>query len=555
MRGRVVWIGIVAVLSALLARDARGQGATAFTYQGELRTDGLPADGLHDLRFRLFDLAAGGVQVGPVVCLDNVSVIDGRFVVLIDFGPAFESFGRHLEVSVRDGATGACPDETSFVTLAPLQPITAVPQAGFAADAGTAVFADSALSLAGQPASFYTSASNLATGTLSDSRLSNNVPLRSSASTQTFAGAINAPAFSGGGSGITGLNANNIASGIINDARLPTNLARLDAASNTFLGPVVVESNIAITADNGELSIQGPPGSFKALRLSFLNGNANLSATGLNSTLTLSGGNSIGSFRLDTFGRVAIAQTLSIGTSETTNDDLRVRGDGSIVKVALESGGADQVAELAFYENLSNTNGVILREDGRGSANHLQVIDLSGGGETVLATFDRDSDSFSAPVKAFRIDHPLDPLNKELWHSCVESPDMLNIYSGTVTTDDRGYAQITLPAYFAALNIEPRYQLTVVEDEADDAGDSAAADWVLAKVARPIGRDGPDRFTIRTSVPGTTVSWLVTGVRNDPAARRSRIVPERDKPAHLRGTLLVPTDFALPAAIEGEGSR
>ena len=36
---------------------------------------------------------------------------------------------------------------------------------------------------------------------------------------------------------------------------------------------------------------------------------------------------------------------------------------------------------------------------------------------------------------SLKIDHPLDPENKYLYHSFVESPDMMNIYNGTITTD------------------------------------------------------------------------------------------------------------------------
>ncbi|MEL6987310.1 MAG: hypothetical protein AAGK97_05720, partial [Bacteroidota bacterium] len=40
----------------------------------------------------------------------------------------------------------------------------------------------------------------------------------------------------------------------------------------------------------------------------------------------------------------------------------------------------------------------------------------------------------------FKIDHPLDPDNKYLYHSFVESPDMMNIYNGNVITNDNGIA-------------------------------------------------------------------------------------------------------------------
>jgi len=63
---------------------------------------------------------------------------------------------------------------------------------------------------------------------------------------------------------------------------------------------------------------------------------------------------------------------------------------------------------------------------------------------------------------SFKIDHPLDPAKKYLSHSFVESPDMMNVYNGNVTTDRHGFAIVTLPSYFEALNRDFRYQLTVI---------------------------------------------------------------------------------------------
>src|SRR5208282_2151874 len=63
---------------------------------------------------------------------------------------------------------------------------------------------------------------------------------------------------------------------------------------------------------------------------------------------------------------------------------------------------------------------------------------------------------------SFKIDHPLDPANRYLSHSFVESPDMMNIYNGNVTTDPRGLATVVLPDYFEALNGDFRYQLTAI---------------------------------------------------------------------------------------------
>jgi hypothetical protein len=63
---------------------------------------------------------------------------------------------------------------------------------------------------------------------------------------------------------------------------------------------------------------------------------------------------------------------------------------------------------------------------------------------------------------SFKIDHPLDPANKYLHHSFVESPDMMNIYNAVVTLNAQGEAVVTMPDYFEALNLDFRYQLTCI---------------------------------------------------------------------------------------------
>jgi hypothetical protein len=63
---------------------------------------------------------------------------------------------------------------------------------------------------------------------------------------------------------------------------------------------------------------------------------------------------------------------------------------------------------------------------------------------------------------AFKIDHPLDPENKYLYHSFVESPDMKNVYDGIVILNARGEGWVELPDWFEALNRDFRYQLTAV---------------------------------------------------------------------------------------------
>lgn len=116
---------------------------------------------------------------------------------------------------------------------------------------------------------------------------------------------------------------------------------------------------------------------------------------------------------------------------------------------------------------------------------------------------------------SFRIDHPLDPENKYLSHSFVESPDMMNIYNGNVITNDRGEATVVMPDYFEALNRDFRYQLTVV-------GQFAQA--IVSEKMRG------NSFRIKTDKGKVEVSWQVTGVRKDKFAEENRIKVESDKP-------------------------
>jgi hypothetical protein len=132
---------------------------------------------------------------------------------------------------------------------------------------------------------------------------------------------------------------------------------------------------------------------------------------------------------------------------------------------------------------------------------------------------------------SFRIDHPLDPANRILQHSFVESPDMLNIYNGVVTADANGQATVQLPDWFMALNRDFRYGLTPL-------GEFAPV-YVKAKVAK-------GRFTIAGARPGQEISWQLTGVRRDAWAEAHRVAVELDKAADQRGRYLHPAEHGQP---------
>ena len=130
------------------------------------------------------------------------------------------------------------------------------------------------------------------------------------------------------------------------------------------------------------------------------------------------------------------------------------------------------------------------------------------------------------------IDDPLDPKNKLLYHSFVESPDVKNIYDGTATLDKSGEAVIALPVYFDALNNNVRYQI------------------------KPIGAPMPNlyikeeehdnRFAVGGGAPGGKISWQITGIRHDPYIEANPIIPVVDKsPTTLvnKGSYLFPGGY------------
>ena len=131
----------------------------------------------------------------------------------------------------------------------------------------------------------------------------------------------------------------------------------------------------------------------------------------------------------------------------------------------------------------------------------------------------------------FQIDHPLDPENKYLNHSFVESPEMKNIYDGVVVLDASGERWVELPEWFEALNKDYRYQLTCI------------GGFAQVYIAREIS---DNRFKIAGGNPGMKVSWQVTGIRQDPWAEANRIPVEEDKAAEEQGFYLSPESYGQP---------
>jgi len=139
---------------------------------------------------------------------------------------------------------------------------------------------------------------------------------------------------------------------------------------------------------------------------------------------------------------------------------------------------------------------------------------------------------FSATVKLFKIDHPLDPGNKYLNHASVESSEMKTIYDGIAVLDAHGEAFVELPDWFDALNTSVRYQLTPIGVPAPDL-----------HIAEEVS---DNRFKIAGGPPRLKVCWQVTGVRHDSFARAQPLLVEEEKSAEERGYFLHPEHLGYP---------
>jgi hypothetical protein len=244
------------------------------------------------------------------------------------------------------------------------------------------------------------------------------------------------------------------------------------------------------------------------------------------------------------------------GKSSSGNGVYGVCDDGNAVYAVSSSGNA-------VYAVSSSSYGVIGIGDNLGGL----YGQSSSGYAAILNGKVKITGNLEKAGGSFKIDHPLDPANKYLCHSFVESPDMKNVYDGVVVLDEKGEAEIELPDWFGILNKDFRYQLTAIGAPGPNL---YIAEEIISDTVTTItttkhdgshhDNDGYDdsghndnnknnkgsRFKIAGGTSAMKVSWQVTGIRKDPWANTHRVQVEENKQDKERGHYIHPDLYGQP---------
>jgi|HubBroStandDraft_1064217.scaffolds.fasta_scaffold37841_2 hypothetical protein len=278
----------------------------------------------------------------------------------------------------------------------------------------------------------------------------------------------------------------------------------------------------AVTTSNGHSAVSGADTSTK--------GGAGITGTsshGIGVAGTTSGDNRSGVKGVDTSrnGGIGVHGTSTHGGGVSGNSTNGYGVSGKSFSGVGVTGSSTTDIGVSGITSGDNQDGVIGVDASAGGGTGVLAYSMNGtslyvnGGAMVTGSLSKGGGSF-------KIDHPLDPARKYLYHSFVESPDMKNIYDGTVTLDQDGRAVVSLPDWFGALNRDYRYQLTAIGAPAPDL-------YIAAKVSG-------GAFAIAGGASGQEVSWQVTGIRQDAWANANRIPVEETKPAEDQGRYLHP---------------
>jgi hypothetical protein len=315
-------------------------------------------------------------------------------------------------------------------------------------------------------------------------------------------------------------------------------LANTAGIGNTALGASALAANttgggnVAVGESAGLNNATGSNNTFLGTATAVTDGLTNATAIGYRSAVASSNAIVLGSIARENGATTSV--NVGIGTIAPRYAlDVYDHGSGAAVSGTANSNGGTAVLGINNGTAGGSNGGYFATYSGQGSGVvGVNFAPSDAGGGLLAGYFAGNVQVTGNLIKgsgSFKIDDPIAPAEKYLSHSFVESPDMMNIYNGTVILNAHGQAVIELPAWFGALNRDYRYQLTA------------------------IGRSGPglhvaeevhdNHFKIAGGKPGLKVSWQVTGIRQDAWANAHRIPTEEEKPPSEQGRYLHPELF------------
>jgi hypothetical protein len=288
-----------------------------------------------------------------------------------------------------------------------------------------------------------------------------------------------------------------------------------------------------VASSNGGIGVYGETQGATGTRIGVLGMSPSTGGTGVYGEATATSGSTTGvwGFTRSSAGRALYGESFN-GSGVTY---------GAYCTHASTSGGAAVYGISEGYVGVWGTTagrwGLYGRSDGTSNSYGVYGTISSGTGNYAgyFAGNLNTTGTLSKAAGSFKIDHPLDPENKYLSHSFVESPDMMNVYNGNATLDGAGEAWVDLPEWFEALNRDFRYQLTAI-------GAPGPNLYIAEEVTG-------NRFKIAGGTAATRVSWQVTGIRQDAFANANRIQVEEKKPDLEKGHYLHPEAFGIKGGL------
>ncbi len=451
-----------------------GANSRLITYQGKLSDGAAAANGVYDLQFQLFNQLAGGTARTSLITLDDVQVTNGVFTVRLDLGAG---------ALTEDYSAGSSAAGNLKLNPAILDAQNSFFEIGVRAGTSTGAYT-----------------------ILTPRQPITAVPLAMRANTANNAFRAAYADYLGGLRPDEFAKANDPR---LTDARTPTagssnyiqNTTTQQSGNFNISGSGTIGGNLTVAGTLNATLPSNSPNYIQNTTTQQSNTNFNISGDGkVGGTLRATTTNITGA----TERLLNVQGSSPLGTWITLNNSTTGGHNWSIISTGESNG--EGAGKLLFYDLANNTGRLLLSDSGANITGDLTV-----------------SGAISGATKNFKIDHPLDPLNKTLTYTSVESPDMMNIYNGNITTDANGDAIVTMPNYFEALNKDFRYQLTVI-------GTFAQA-IVMEKIKGNI-------FKIKTDKPNVEVSWQVTGIRHDKFAEDKQTKVEEEKPAADKGKCL-----------------